>query len=67
MNPKWKGSITPGFDLSFSSTVVKSYLFVILFWMNKNESMEPKKWSETVYSQTQPAFICLNPVIIEVE
>ena len=29
----------PGFDLSFLSTVVKSYLFAALFWMNKNENI----------------------------
>ena len=28
-----------GFDLSFSSPVVKIYLFATLFWVNKDKSM----------------------------
>ena len=39
---------TPGFDLSFSSTVVKIYSFVTLLWVNKDENMEPNKFSQSI-------------------
>ena len=63
-------------------TVTKSYPFATLFWVNKDvaqqifqahriigfsQLLKINLLSETIYSQTEPAFICSNLAIITVE
>ena len=37
-----------GFELSFSSPVVKSYPFTTLLWVNKDKIIYPNKFSQVI-------------------